>query len=340
MKKTIFLLLVLMPLCAMAQQLLSDKNMYWTNGDVFFVLSKHEIRADMYVGMGGTLNEGGTFFGLQNTGNSYKLVETNYGLSNDSETYMYGQTLFFDKKNITANLKTIKGKRYLLFYEKGKLLDVYHEENETTNYGKQNGLYGLEESLIRKIFLAGEYIDSKGGLVTFAVNEQKVHGLRGGWKEYVIDAPRNFPLNNIRLDETTTYEVNHEDDGLMLTEYYTGEEDFEEWKQTGNTIKLYHVLPNRMQGTAGKTSRFDFASKEVLYSSILGGFTKKELRLMRNEIYARHGYRFSSPDMNEYFSQCPWYSPRGDNNAATAELTEVEKINVQLIKKMEKTPQY
>ncbi|RRD02825.1 YARHG domain-containing protein [Prevotella sp. OH937_COT-195] len=126
----------------------------------------------------------------------------------------------------------------------------------------------------------------------------------------------------------------------MLTEYYTGEEDFEEWKQTGNTIKLYHVLPNRMQGTAGKTSRFDFASKEVLYSSILGGFTKKELRLMRNEIYARHGYRFSSPDMNEYFSQCPWYSPRGDNNAATAELTEVEKINVQLIKKMEKTPQY
>ena len=88
--------------------------------------------------------------------------------------------------------------------------------------------------------------------------------------------------------------------------------------------------------TAGKTSRFDFASNEMLYIDWLGNFTNNELRLMRNEIYARHGYRFSTPDMQEYFSACPWYSPRDNNDAAVAELSEIEKINVQQIKRAEK----
>jgi hypothetical protein len=40
--------------------------------------------------------------------------------------------------------------------------------------------------------------------------------------------------------------------------------------------------------------------------------------------------------MKEYFSQCPWYSPRGNNNAAVAELSEAEQLNVELIKREEK----
>ena len=57
---------------------------------------------------------------------------------------------------------------------------------------------------------------------------------------------------------------------------------------------------------------------------------------MRNEIYARHGYQFSTPEMKEYFSRCPWYSPRGNNNAVVAELSETEQLNIQQIKRAEK----
>lgn len=39
----------------------------------------------------------------------------------------------------------------------------------------------------------------------------------------------------------------------------------------------------------------------------LAGLTQEELRLARNEIYARHGRQFKSNDLNQYFSQQPWY---------------------------------
>lgn len=62
---------------------------------------------------------------------------------------------------------------------------------------------------------------------------------------------------------------------------------------------------------------------------------KKELRLMRNEIWARHGYRFSSPDLKEWFGNQPWYKPCNDNNAI--KLNIVEQTNVQLIKSEEES---
>ena len=40
--------------------------------------------------------------------------------------------------------------------------------------------------------------------------------------------------------------------------------------------------------------------------------------------------------MKEYFSRCPWYSPRGNNNAVVAELSETEQLNIQQIKRAEK----
>ena len=121
-----------------------------------------------------------------------------------------------------------------------------------------------------------------------------------------------------------------------VTKMDISSEDTESWESTNSTIKLYHVLPANYTGASGKTSRFDFASENVLYNGMLGWFTKKELQLMRNEIYARHGYQFSTPEMKEYFSRCPWYSPRGNNNAVVAELSETEQLNIQQIKRAEK----
>lgn len=41
----------------------------------------------------------------------------------------------------------------------------------------------------------------------------------------------------------------------------------------------------------------------------LRGLTKDEVALVRNEIYARHGYTFSNPRYTEFFSQKSWYYP-------------------------------
>jgi len=71
---------------------------------------------------------------------------------------------------------------------------------------------------------------------------------------------------------------------------------------------------------------------------------RQDLELMRNEIYARHGWVFSRQDLRDYFSRLPWYRPKGDpsnkeqsNRLAQAEMNAIEKKNIQAISSHEKT---
>lgn len=63
------------------------------------------------------------------------------------------------------------------------------------------------------------------------------------------------------------------------------------------------------------------------------GRSAQELRLLRNEIFARHGKRFSSPDLTAYFSRQSWYKPRQDysDNLLTTE----ERVRIQQIQGIE-----
>ena len=57
---------------------------------------------------------------------------------------------------------------------------------------------------------------------------------------------------------------------------------------------------------------------------------RKELRLLRNEIMARHGYHFQSKDLQDYFGQKAWYKLVEDNGKI--KLSTIEQINVQILK--------
>ncbi|MEP6967786.1 MAG: YARHG domain-containing protein [Pseudomonadota bacterium] len=54
------------------------------------------------------------------------------------------------------------------------------------------------------------------------------------------------------------------------------------------------------------------------------GLSAAQLRLARNEIYARHGFIFHSADLRAYFSRFAWYRPI----ASTVTLSPVEQANV------------
>lgn len=70
-----------------------------------------------------------------------------------------------------------------------------------------------------------------------------------------------------------------------------------------------------------------------LVQSDIAGMSSSDLRLIRNEIYARHGYIFKSSDLKEYFSQFSWYEPRSRD--VSDMLSETELYNVTFIKKYE-----
>jgi hypothetical protein len=80
------------------------------------------------------------------------------------------------------------------------------------------------------------------------------------------------------------------------------------------------------------------SDKEKLTRVDLEGLTKEQLRLARNEIYARHGMIFGVSDLDNYFATKSWYKPTiafkdFDNKV---EMSIVEEQNIMLIQQVEK----
>ncbi len=78
---------------------------------------------------------------------------------------------------------------------------------------------------------------------------------------------------------------------------------------------------------------YPIASTQLLTSLDLENYTKNDLKIMRNEIFARYGYIFKTEDMKSYFTTQPWYKPQ--SNDVTNKLSEIEKKNIELIKAKE-----
>jgi hypothetical protein len=76
------------------------------------------------------------------------------------------------------------------------------------------------------------------------------------------------------------------------------------------------------------------ASQRELKPEDVENMEKYELELMRNEIFARHGYCFKKKILREEFEEEEWYIP--NNTDVRAKLTPIEKKNIELIKRYEK----
>ena len=68
-------------------------------------------------------------------------------------------------------------------------------------------------------------------------------------------------------------------------------------------------------------------SAEVLSSGYFECYSIEDLRLMRNDIYARHGYIFKDKSLRKIFGKQPWYKPT-TSNASSLKLSEIEQINI------------
>ena len=97
--------------------------------------------------------------------------------------------------------------------------------------------------------------------------------------------------------------------------------------QTGDLRQIDNRNPNAIK----QTYSYDIACKRLLRKCDIIGLSKKELRIMRNWIYARHGYSFRSQDLINYFSKFEWYHPKYSEVPFNL-LTDIEQRNIELIK--------
>lgn len=106
-----------------------------------------------------------------------------------------------------------------------------------------------------------------------------------------------------------------------------GEAETEVDAQTEETEDAGAVLPE-------KVYLLENSDLVVISSLDLATMTLEELRIARNEIYARHGLIFESSDLKEYFEGKDWYEP-SVADADEIVLNYTEQVNVKLISEQE-----
>jgi len=96
---------------------------------------------------------------------------------------------------------------------------------------------------------------------------------------------------------------------------------------SNNSNPQNYVDPQNLPG------KFPQASLQILNHNDVNYLSARELKIMRNEIFARHGYIFKTDDMSTYFREQSWYVPRYNN--VNNMLTSIEKENIKLIQSYE-----
>ena len=104
------------------------------------------------------------------------------------------------------------------------------------------------------------------------------------------------------------------------------------------------TLPATSPPISGGLGRWPWTSERLIGQEELSSLSLAELDIMRNEIFARHGWVFNRKDLQQYFESQSWYHPKGVqanreqiNRLVESELTPLEKKNIQIIAFREKS---
>lgn len=99
----------------------------------------------------------------------------------------------------------------------------------------------------------------------------------------------------------------------------------EEEKKKEEEAKRQYIIPD--------------SNTKKLTSKDVDGLSAKDLNYARNEIYARHGRKFKSQELQSYFDSKSWYegtiSPSEFDSKYSGSLSSVEKANAEFLKSEE-----
>lgn len=267
----------------------------------------------------------------------------------------------FVKPKITNSL-TVNSKDDLLGYWVGNFQANITQEEENTLY---DSISDAESILYRKItFSIDEIIDNtilghsivagnispfKGTLKEdnsffiieadefnktnsdgkFSIHIAKFDSiLKGNWKAY---HPQKVKIANRKFNLNKRFFVYDKNSKLGIT--FMNSEKF-------NSIELTDTIDNEVEvyedvefySTTDKLFLKN-PSVDLLSSDFVSNLTKADIFILRNSIFARHGFAFRDKQLRMYFESYDWYMPVfGD---VKDELTNIEKINIDLLLRYE-----
>lgn len=167
------------------------------------------------------------------------------------------------------------------------------------------------------------------GRFEFKLKGDTLIGLWNAYKTELKSPEKSFKL----LKKTFVYNPN-----LMLSPDY----GYVDW----STEKVKSKLDTLADGTIDTVSISGFyrsasdkvfklnASNTELKENDLKNLRKLDLQILRNTIFARHGFTFKKQTYKDFFNPIVWYIPISNN--VDKELTDLERTNIKLLIRFEK----
>lgn len=320
---------ILLGLAASGQALSLEEGFYddlrnsrWCDGFVIYHPEhpeKHTADAKAISFQGGSMHEGG-----------YQATLTN--LKKDQGRIVGGtvKVEYSDDRKAELVIVSGKGEKHSMLHirdMKGKLVRMYNPVPPAANWW-----LGAADSSNVCLALQGHYKDSQGVSYEFALDPSATGQdegrclLRIAGKEERLEFAEeyDFTIPVFRMDGIYV-EGRPVAGGLELR--YIGDN----LDEIRNPEGVPREGVYRMLTPLRDRPRFAFTGEQILNMGFLEHYDPQTLRIMRNEIMARHGYRFSSRDLADYFGGTEWYMP----SSQEVSLSPVEQINVTMIKLVE-----
>lgn len=129
-------------------------------------------------------------------------------------------------------------------------------------------------------------------------------------------------MENDVTSEESSEDLDYYDDSELSEDDYDSDLDEDSDNYSDSSEENEYVLPD--------------SAKRKLKKSDLKGLSKEELRIARNEIYARHGRMFDDKKLQKYFDSQSWYEGTVPASEFSEDvLSSVEKKNVAFIRQFE-----
>ena len=94
-------------------------------------------------------------------------------------------------------------------------------------------------------------------------------------------------------------------------------------------LQLIDTIQRQQRRVALAPGDMELFENKLISEAMLRGLSLHELRLLRNEIYARHGRIFKTLWIEQYFGGQPWYDPKEDFK--DEEISGTDKTNIETI---------
>lgn len=291
------------------------ENSYWEDGENFLQVS---YRADTIDFFGGSGHDGGFDIHLLPGDRPNRYVDVGYP-DNAADSIVL---LKMSEGDSTRNV--------LVFYSNGRPNYVLKQYFPESNEDWAPGLKQILERQLHQLF-EGIYVNHKMGIscrFTPGMILWSQGGLHYDTLYYTFNYEFDAPCHAITLSNGQMWWIKTTIHGIDIYNVHYWE-DYDGYTP-GDTL-LFSL--EKTWSTTEHQGRWAFTSSEVLTPGRIFFYPNEVLRLMRNEIYARHGYHFADTSLQQFFYNKVWYQEENDNRHI--QLTPLEAFNVALIQTFE-----